>query len=156
MIDATESPIERPKKNKNLLFRKEEKAYTKNSNSGDKKTHQVICTDFSNGKKHDFRLFKESKILIHPKVKAITDTGYQGIQKIHNNSELPKKKSKKNPLTKNEKKNNRRLAGERVLNKNVIGMLKRFKIIADKYRNRRKRFGLRFNLISGIYNFELH
>ncbi|KJV53055.1 putative transposase [Orientia tsutsugamushi str. Gilliam] len=32
---------------------------------------------------------------------------------------------------------------------------KRFKIIADKYRNRRKRFGLRFNLISGIYNFDL-
>ncbi|KJV70288.1 transposase domain protein [Orientia tsutsugamushi str. TA716] len=30
-----------------------------------------------------------------------------------------------------------------------------FKIIADKYRNRRKRFGLRFNLTSGIYNFEL-
>ncbi|KJV75995.1 IS5 family transposase ISOt6 [Orientia tsutsugamushi] len=105
----------------------------------DKKTHQVICTDFSNGKKHGFRLFKESKILIHPKVNAITDTGYQGIQKIHNNSELPKKKSKKNPLT-----------------KNVIGILKRFKIIADKYRNRRKRLGLRFNLISGIYNFELH
>ncbi|SPR02441.1 IS5 family transposase ISOt6 [Orientia tsutsugamushi] len=61
----------------------------------DKKTHKVICTDFSNGKKHDFRLFEESKILIHPKVQAIADTGYQGIQKIHNNSELPKKKSKK-------------------------------------------------------------
>ncbi|SPR14077.1 IS5 family transposase ISOt6 [Orientia tsutsugamushi] len=85
----------------------------------------------------------------------ITDTGYQGIQKIHNNSELPKKKSKKNPLTKKDKKNNLRLAGERVVNENVIGMLKRFKIIADKYRNRRKRFGFRFNLISGIYNFEL-
>ncbi len=70
-------------------------------------------------------------------------------------TELPKKKSKKNPLTKNDKKNNRRLAGERVVNENVIGMLKRFKIIADKYRNRRKRFGLRFNLLSDIYNFEL-
>ncbi|SPM45182.1 IS5 family transposase ISOt6 [Orientia tsutsugamushi] len=68
---------------------------------------------------------------------------------------MQKKKSKKNPLTKNDKKNNRRLAGERVVNENVIAMLKRFKIIADKYRNRRKRFGLRFNLISGIYNFEL-
>ncbi|HSQ97154.1 MAG TPA: IS5/IS1182 family transposase, partial [Rickettsiales bacterium] len=33
--------------------------------------------------------------------------------------------------------------------------LKKFRIIADKYRCRRKRFGLRFNLISGIYNFEL-
>ncbi|KJV97036.1 DDE superendonuclease family protein [Orientia tsutsugamushi str. UT76] len=121
----------------------------------DKKTHQVIYTDFPNGKKHDFRLFKKFKILIHPKVKVTTDTGYQGIQKIHNNSELQKKKSKKNPLTKNDKKNNRRLAGEKVVNENVIGMLKRFKIIADKYRNRRKRFGLRFNLISGIYNFDL-
>ncbi|KJV77293.1 DDE superendonuclease family protein [Orientia tsutsugamushi str. TA716] len=34
LIDATESPIERPKKTKILLFRKEEKVYTKNSNSG--------------------------------------------------------------------------------------------------------------------------
>lgn len=121
----------------------------------DKKTQQVICTDFANGRKHDFRLFKESKIFIHPKVKVISDTGYQGIQKIHNNSELPKKRSKKNPLTKDDKKNNSRLAGERAINENVIGMLKRFKIIADKYRNRRKRFGLRFNLIAGIYNSEL-
>ncbi|SPM45403.1 IS5 family transposase ISOt6 [Orientia tsutsugamushi] len=84
----------------------------------------------------------------------ITDTGYQGIQKIHNNSELPKK-NKKNPLTKNDKKNNLRLARERVVNENVIGNVKRFKIIADQYRNRCKRFGLRFNLISCIYNFEL-
>ncbi|KJV73850.1 IS5 family transposase ISOt6 [Orientia tsutsugamushi] len=55
----------------------------------------------------------------------------------------------------NDKKNNPRLAGERVVNENVIAMLKRFKIIADKYRNRRKRFSVKFNLISGIYNFEL-
>ncbi|SPR07830.1 IS5 family transposase ISOt6 [Orientia tsutsugamushi] len=34
LIDATESPIERPKKTTILLFRKEEKTYTKNSNSG--------------------------------------------------------------------------------------------------------------------------
>ncbi|MDR0640405.1 MAG: IS5/IS1182 family transposase, partial [Holosporales bacterium] len=31
-----------------------------------------------------------------------------------------------------------------------------FKIISDKYRNRRQRFGLRFNLIAGIYNFEIN
>jgi len=86
---------------------------------------------------------------------VITDTGYQGIKKLHAKSEMPKKKSKKNPLTKEDKRNNKKLAGERVVNENVIGMLKRFKIIADKYRNRRKRFGLRFNLIAGIYNWEL-
>lgn len=68
---------------------------------------------------------------------------------------MPKKRSKNNPLTKEDKARNKQLAQERVLNEHVIGMLKRFKIIADKYRNRRKRFGLRFNLIAGIYNYEL-
>jgi hypothetical protein len=86
---------------------------------------------------------------------VISDTGYQGIQKLHQNSKLPKKRSKKNPLSQQDKKNNQRISSERVLNENVIGMLKRFKIIADKYRNRRKRFGLRFNLIAGLYNWEI-
>ena len=121
----------------------------------DKKTKQIICTAFTNGKRHDFRLFKESKTKINPNIKVITDTGYQGIHKLHNKSELPKKKTKKNPLTKEDKQKNQELASERVVNENVIGMIKRFKIISDKYRNRRKRFGLRFNLISGIYNLEL-
>jgi hypothetical protein len=68
---------------------------------------------------------------------------------------LPKKKSKKQPLTKEEKKANQGLASQRALNENVIGLIKRFKIVADRYRNRRKRFGLRFNLISGIVNLEI-
>jgi hypothetical protein len=84
------------------------------------------------------------------------DTGYQGIQKIHANSLLPKKKSKKSPLTKEDKRNNKKLSSERVINENVIGSIKRFKIISDRYRNRRKRFALRFNLISAIYNLELN
>lgn len=121
----------------------------------DKKSKKIICTAFTNGKCHDFRLFKESKTYINPKVRAITDTGYQGLKKIHANSELPKKKTKKNPLTQEDKKNNQMLASERVLNENVIGLIKRFKIISDRYRNRRKRFTLRFNLIAGIYNWEL-
>ena len=69
---------------------------------------------------------------------------------------MPKKKSKNHPLTKQDKKNNRTLSSERVLNENVIGVIKRFKIISDRYRNRRKRFGLRMNLIAGFYNFELN
>jgi len=90
-----------------------------------------------------------------PEIKILTDTGYQGITKLHSNTQLPKKRTKKNPLTTEDKHNNQMLSSERVLNENVIGMLKRFKIIADRYRNRRKRFGLRFNLIAGIYNMEL-
>ena len=112
----------------------------------------MTCT---NGRRHDFRLFKESKVLLNPKTKAQTDTGYQGIHHLHQNSELPKKKTKKRPLTKEEKHENQRIARERALNEHVIGALKRFKIISDTYRNRRKRFGLRFTLIAEIYNLQL-
>lgn len=121
----------------------------------DKKSQQILCTAFSNGKRHDFRVFKESRTHIHPAIMVITDTGYQGLQKIHRKTQMPKKRSKKNPLTQQDKKNNQQLSKKRVLNENVIGSLKKFKIISDRYRNRRKRFALRFNLIAGIYNFEL-
>ncbi len=49
---------------------------------------------------------------------------------------------------------NRMVSSERVLNEHVIGFIKRFKIVSDWYRNRRKRFSLRFNLICGICNYE--
>ena len=121
----------------------------------DKGSKKIICTAFSNGKKHDFKLFKESKVHWTKKSYAITDSGYTGIKKIHQSSELPKKSSKRKPLTRDDKKRNREISSQRVLNENVIGSLKRFKIISDRYRNRRKRFGLRFNLIAGICNYEL-
>ncbi len=121
----------------------------------DKKTEKVICTNFANGKKHDFRLLKESNVRLLEETVAMVDTGYQGLQKIHANTEKPQKSSKKKPLNREEKRHNRQISSDRVLNEHVIGALKRFGIVADKYRNRRKRFGLRFNLIAGVHNFEL-
>jgi len=38
---------------------------------------------------------------------------------------------------------------------NIIRQLKIFRILSERFRNRRKRFGLRFNLIASIYNMEL-
>ncbi len=107
------------------------------------------------GKQHDFKLFKNSRVFIHPTIKAQTDAGYQGIKKQHANSELPKKRSKKNPLTKEDKIQNRKISSHRVLIENIIRELKIFKILAEKYRNRRRRFNLRMNIIAGIYNLSL-
>ena len=121
----------------------------------DKKTAKIICTAIAIGKRHDFRFLKESGVRFLEKIKVVTDSGYQGLQKIHTNTSMPKKKSKKQQLTLEDKKQNHEISSLRVLNEHVIGKLKRFKILADKYRNRRKRFGLRLNLISGIYNHEL-
>ena len=140
-MDATETPIERPTLKTQLVI--------------DKASQKVICTSFIHGKRHDFHLFKQSGVRFQTSPQLLTDSGYQGLQKIHANSQLLKKKLRKRPLTKQEKRANKAVATQQVVNENVIGRLKRFKIISDQYRNRRKRFGLRFNLIASLYNFEL-
>lgn len=71
---------------------------------------------------------------------------------MHDNTDIPKKKSKKNPLDKEAKKRNREISSERVLVEHIIREVKIFRVAAEKYRNRRKRFGLRINLIAAFYN----
>ncbi len=88
-------------------------------------------------------------------IECLVDKGYQGIKKLHANSQVPQKKPRNGELSTEEKKRNRELARNRVIGEHVNRRLKIFKILADRYRNRRKRFGLRFNLIAGLYNYEL-
>jgi len=156
LVDATETPIERPKKKQKFYYSGKKKRHTlKTQLLINADTSEILTLDFANGKRHDFRIFKESKLKIIDKIVIGADTGYIGISKLHKNSILPKKKSKKNPLSKKDKQNNKKLSSLRVLVEHVIGKVKIFRILSDRYRNRRKRFGLRFNLIAGIYNFEL-
>ena len=118
-------------------------------------TGEIICTAHGPGKMHDFRLFKRSRLPLKQTIKCLVDKGYQGIKKLHTNSQVPQKKPRKGTLSDEAKKRNRELARQRVIGEHVHRKLKIFKILADRYRNRRKRFGLRFNLIVGLYNYEL-
>jgi len=119
------------------------------------RTRQVICTAHGRGSVHDFALYKQSQLDLHENLELLADSGYQGILKLHDKSRTPKKRSKKHPLTKGEKRANRELSQRRIVVENVIRSLKIFRILLERYRNRRKRFSLRFNLIAGLYNFEL-
>jgi len=108
------------------------------------------------GSQHDFQLFKASRIAIACQTCALADAGYQGLANTHANSQTPAKKTKLHPLNAEQKTNNRALSKVRILIENIIRKLKIFRILSERYRNRRKRFGLRFNLIAAIYNLELH
>ena len=108
------------------------------------------------GSVHDFTLYKGSVgRAVSSEVKIKTDSGYQGISDYHRNSEVPFKKSKNHPLTPEEKAFNRRLARERIAIEHINRQIKIFKIMSDRYRNRRRRHGLRMNLISAIRNSEI-
>lgn len=116
---------------------------------------QIICTAFGKGRVHDFRLCKLHRLPMLPEQLCLADRGYQGIAKVHLTSCTPTKKPRQGKLDKAERQHNRNLARLRVVAEHVNRKLKIFRILAERYRNRRKRFGLRFNLVAAIINFEL-
>lgn len=120
----------------------------------DRKSGEIIALAFANGKRHDFQLFKDSRVHVKPDTTLEADTGYQGLVQLHTNSRLPRKRSKNQPLSKQERKENREIAKSRIFVEHAIRFIKRFRILSERYRNRRKRFSLRFSLIAGICNFD--
>jgi IS5 family transposase len=144
-----------PKKQRQSYSGKKKRHTQKAQLVVDTKTKQILATAFSNGKEHDFKLFGKSRTALLPQTKCLADRGYLGIAKLHANSQTPHKRSKRHPLSKEQKQENRQLSRERFLVEHVIRSVKIFRILAERYRNRRKRFGLRFNLIAALCNAEL-
>ncbi|MCZ8118604.1 MAG: IS5 family transposase [Microcystis sp. LE18-22.4A] len=164
VVDVSEQEIERPKKKQKSYYSGKQGYHTLKSQvvadlaqraRCDQKSEQVICVRCEKGRVHDFRLWKESKIRLNKKIEILGDKGYQGIQKLHQNSQIPHKKKKKEKLSKEQKKANRQLSQRRIVIEHIHRRLKIFRILSSRYRNRRRRFGLRLNLIAGIYNYEL-
>jgi inactivated superfamily I helicase len=112
---------------------------------------KIVCVAASAGKTHEFALFKSSRQALLPQIMHLGD--YR-LSRRRATSQLldTVQKSKLHPLTSEQKQQNRALASCRVTIENVIRMLKRFRILSGTYRNRRKRFGLRLNLIATIAN----
>jgi hypothetical protein len=107
------------------------------------------------GKTHDFKLFKDTFSGIDELIQILADSGYQGIIEFHANSKTPIKKRRNQKLIEKEKKYNRELSRLRILIENVNRRIKRFKIMCDRYRNKRKRHGLRMTILCGFHNMDL-
>jgi len=123
-----------------------------------RETEQIICTELFNGKAHDGTIFKHTTP-VNPDILVLGDSGYRGIQKAHANTQLPiRHKEDIAKLSEEQqagrKAENKRISSIRMKIEHIIGRIKRFKIVAEKYRNRLKRLLLRFNLICGIVNYE--
>lgn len=155
-LDVTETPIERPKKQQRRYYSGKKKRHTlKTQVVVEQRTGEIICTAYGTGHTHDFHLFKTSQVTFARSQICLADKGYQGIVKLHSKSCTPSKKPHSAALRSAHRQYNRLLASWRVVVEHVNRRLKIFRILAERYRNRRKRFGLRFNLIAGLLNYEL-
>lgn len=151
-IDGTEQPINRPKN----------KGDQKKYYSGKKKRHtakiQVTISRDKNGRRkiesisksfegktHDKKMYDKTKMRLPRKVKVYVDTGYLGTGHL-----MPKKKPKGKSLSEEERKRNKEIASKRCVNEHVIGFIKRYRIVKDRFRNDRKKHGLIFKNAAGL------
>ena len=145
-----------PKKNQKSYYSGKKKHHTlKTQVVVDQRTGKIICTAYGTGRMHDFHLFKASQVVFAHSQICLADRGYQGIVKLHTLSCTPSKKLRNAEFPESHRQYNRLLAWVRVVAEHINRKLKIFRILAERYRNRRRRFGLRFNLIAALLNFEL-
>ena len=117
-------------------------------------TRRILAVRVGKGRRHAFHLFKRSQTRVHPAVELFADTGYQGLQKLHANGRKPVKATQKHPRTRAQKQANRQINSRRVVTEHAIRRLEVFRLLGERYRKRRKRFGLRVKLIAALTNLQ--
>jgi hypothetical protein len=154
LADVSEQPTQRPSKKQKKSYSGKKKRHTIKTEIVIKEDGKILSVSRSHkGRVHDFKIRKGEKLLPRESLK-LADSGYQGWQKIQSNVIIPYKKSRKRPLSKEQKDHNRKLASIRMKVEHKIREIKIFKIMAEVYRNFQKKYNLRFNIIAGLINFK--
>lgn len=118
-------------------------------------TGLILMVRCAKGREHDFSIWKKGKVKLNPKASLYADLGFLGICKLHLKSILPHKASKKHPLTKEQKQENKEQAKVRVPVEHLNRQCKIFRITKDTYRGKHKNYGLNWNLVAAIVNFKI-
>ena len=87
-------------------------------------TLAILSVVVGKGQQHDFSVFKDSCLLLHPDALLLADLGYQGLHKHHQNSILPVKKKKGQPLSAEDKADNKALSKQCVFIEHAIAHAK--------------------------------
>lgn len=170
IIDATERAVQRPQD--------QEEQVEHYSGKKKKHTHKntIIATlNFTilyigvtfPGKNHDFGMFKKEfkpDLDWFSSFNILIDLGYLGFDKYYkaNNIYIPHKKPKKskdnpNPkLTQIQKDENKKMSRQRVIVENVIGGMKRFRSLVERFRNHILEVkDIVILIAAGIWNFNV-
>lgn len=160
-VDAVERLKQRPKKKKaqQKAYSGKKKAHTRKSVVvADAKKRILVVTKQKSGRRHDKRLADKESIfeMIPKEISIMSDTAFIGEAKVHPNILIPKKKTKKNPLTEDEKEMNKFISSYRVIVEHAIGGIKRYRCMSGKLRNHKAFIDDKFILLSaGLWNYHL-
>ena len=152
IIDATEQCIERPKNQRDYYSGKKHAHTIKTEIITDPKGRILRVSKPYEGRVHDFKIRKTEGPL--PAVPILADSGYQGLQNEHSAGViLPKKKPKNGSLSASEQERNTKLARCRIVVEHTFAHLKKWHILADRYRGHLDLYAQIFQTIAGLHNF---
>ena len=152
IMDCTEQPVQRPLRKQRCWYSGKKKRHTVKNEIIITQTGRIVAiSDDAPGRVHDIEVRRRGPPL--PKdAHGYGDGGYQGYQHDHPALEIPYKKSKKNPLSKDQRDYNYALSRLRVRAEHSIARMKSFRILADRYRYPRTGHVVKFSIIAGIVN----
>ena len=159
-IDSTEQEIPRPK-NK----RKRKSYYSGRKRKHTVKTQLMVNTEglilhktgHSNGRKHDYDIYKHNHPITPSQVDNMVDLGYLGIEKDFPTikSVLPIRKKRNTLLSNDDKRYNKNHSRLRIIVEHTICKIKKFGIMGTKFRNKLRRYNNISDIVSGILNFRV-
>jgi hypothetical protein len=159
IVDATERSIQRPKENQEFYYSGKKKKHTiKNQLLVNPHTKRIIAISKTvEGKRHDKQLCEDDGLILRapPGATGGGDSGYEGARELNPQIKfvLPFKKPRGKELTESQKETNRAFSSVRVRVEHVIGALKHFDILAERYRGRSPIEDCSLKNIAALYNF---
>lgn len=160
-IDGTERPIHKfdNQKSNKRHYSGKKKQHTKKNLTLSTKTKRVnYLTKTSYGRRHDKYHADKNNIFndLPTEIQSWVDTGFQGSQKQHTKTNIPKKSTKKKPLTQEQKLENRLISSYRVIAEHAICGIKRMQSCVQTIRSHIDEKADKLILLStGIWNFHL-
>ena len=160
-IDATEQEILIPedKKRKKEYYSGKKKRHTVKTQLMVNKKGEILhkSKHHKKGRQHDYKVYKDEHPVTLKSVKNYYDLGYVGVEKDFPDVKvvLPVKKIRNVELTEKEKIYNKRHRRQRVIVEHTICRIKKFSIMANKYRNRLKRYDTMSDIVSGLVNYRI-
>jgi hypothetical protein len=158
-FDGSERRIQRPisKRRQNKMYSGKKKTATrKNIIVSDDMKRILFLSPTKSGRRHDKRLFDKSILQMPSCVGKWGDTGFQGLEKMHENVVLPKKRTRNHSLSPEEKADNRVISSLRFVVEHAIGGAKRFRVLTDTLRNKIGLFDDEvMEVCAGLWNYHL-
>ena len=158
--DCTEQQIPRPedkKRRKAYYSGKKKRCTVKNQLVVNNKGYIVHKLGHKKGQKHDYKIYKKNHPVTPKEVVNIFDLGYLGVEKDFPEqlSALPNKKKRNQELSLEEKEYNKNHSKKRIIIEHTICRLKKYRILADIFRNKLRKYNKVSDIVTGLVNYRI-